>query len=417
MKHSYVHILRATALFAGISLAACTDNTAPIDTGRTASNSANAAASMAISAGDNQSGLAGSALAVAPAVVVEDGNGAAVAGATVSFTVTQGGGAVQNRTATTNAQGVASAGAWTLGSTQGANVLEATSGSLTPVRFVATGTAAASTSPVPTTGSYNITIRWLASATTAQQQAVAAAVSRWQSVITKDLPDVPLNSPANTCFDGQPTINERVDDMIIYVEFVAIDGAGKTLGESGPCYVRSDSNLPLVGHLKLDAADLDMMQRSGTLDDVVLHEMGHVLGIGTMWPDKNLIVGSGSPDPRFTGSAAIDAYHAMGGLDATIAVENTGSAGTRDGHWRESTFGNELMTGYISGTPNPMSPMTIASLTDLGYGTNAAAASGYTLANKTSGVMAQGIEIGGHEKLHRPQWKVDHLGRKTKILI
>jgi hypothetical protein len=48
-------------------------------------------------------------------------------------------------------------------------------------------------------------------------------------------------------------------------------------------------------------------------------------------------------------------------------VENTGGAGTRDGHWRESVFGNELMTGFYNSGPNPLSAVSAASLRDLGY--------------------------------------------------
>ena len=69
---------------------------------------------------------------------------------------------------------------------------------------------------------------------------------------------------------------------------------------------------------------------------------------------------AGTDDPRFTGGWALNTYRGLGGADPWVAVENTGSEGTRDGHWRESTFGNELMTGYISVASNPMSSITIA---------------------------------------------------------
>ena len=50
-----------------------------------------------------------------------------------------------------------------------------------------------------------------------------------------------------------------------------------------------------------------------------------------------------------------------------MPVEGTGGAGTRDAHWREKVFGDELMTGWISGPTQPLSRTTIASLADLGY--------------------------------------------------
>ncbi len=413
MKH-LVHSMRALGVAALLAIAAgCADSPTDTPTLNGGQASTAAAASMQAVAGSSQSATVGTAVPVAPAVVIKDTQGAPVAGVRVNFTVTMGGGNVNAPSTVTDAQGLANAGGWTLGSGQGGNVVEATSSNLTPVRFLATGVAAAP-APAPTVGAYNITIRYLATATTRQQQAVARALARWQVVITNDLPDIPMTAAANACFTGQPALNERIDDIIIYVEFVSIDGSGNTLGEAGPCYIRSDTDLPVVGHLKLDAADLALMERSGTLDDVVLHEMGHILGIGTLWPDKNLVQGAGTTDPRFTGRAALAAYQGFGGTAASIALENTGGAGTRDAHWRESTFGDELMTGYISGTPNPLSALTIASLADLGYGTTADAASGYTLSGSSAGIVG-GIDLHGREKVKRPKFRVDRNGRKQQI--
>jgi hypothetical protein len=50
-----------------------------------------------------------------------------------------------------------------------------------------------------------------------------------------------------------------------------------------------------------------------------------------------------------------------------VPVENTGGPGTRGSHWRESVFGNELMTGFIDAGSNPLSAVTAASLRDEGY--------------------------------------------------
>ncbi len=47
-------------------------------------------------------------------------------------------------------------------------------------------------------------------------------------------------------------------------------------------------------------------------------------------------------------------------------------------HWRESLFGNELMSGYIASSGNSISRITVASLADIGYMVNMAAADSYT---------------------------------------
>lgn len=69
------------------------------------------------------------------------------------------------------------------------------------------------------------------------------------------------------------------------------------------------------------------------------------------------------------------------GSGAGVPVENTGGPGTADSHWRETIFRNELMSGFISGTGNPISRMTVGSLADLGYQVDLDAAEPYQLPN------------------------------------
>jgi hypothetical protein len=109
----------------------------------TATGTSGAAGNIAIVSGNGQTATAGSAVATAPSVRVTDANGNTVAGATVTFAVASGGGTITGASATTNASGVATIGSWTLGTVAGPNTLSATSGSLTPVTFTATGVAGA----------------------------------------------------------------------------------------------------------------------------------------------------------------------------------------------------------------------------------------------------------------------------------
>jgi hypothetical protein len=95
-------------------------------------------------AGDSQSATIGTAVSTLPSVIVKDANNNPVSGVGVTFTVTSGSGTVSGGSATTGSNGIATAGGWTLGSTAGTNVLTATSGTLTPVTFIATGTATTS---------------------------------------------------------------------------------------------------------------------------------------------------------------------------------------------------------------------------------------------------------------------------------
>lgn len=98
--------------------------------------------SIAISAGNNQAAPPETAVPIAPSVIIRNPAGNPVAGTTVTFSVTSGGGTITGATATSNAQGIAAVGSWTLGAALGANTLQAAAAGLTgsPVTFTATGT-------------------------------------------------------------------------------------------------------------------------------------------------------------------------------------------------------------------------------------------------------------------------------------
>ena len=110
-----------------------------------------APASLAVSGGDGQSTFAGAALALTPTVTVRDAAGQPVAGAAINFEVVSGGGSIAGSVATSNAQGIATAGPWTLG-TSGEQIVEARLGSLTPARFRATISTGIVDATIPASG-------------------------------------------------------------------------------------------------------------------------------------------------------------------------------------------------------------------------------------------------------------------------
>jgi hypothetical protein len=75
-----------------------------------------------------------------PSVTVTDADGGPAVGVLVNFDVTGGGGALQYPVASTNDQGVASAGFWQIGPTVGANTATAEVTGLPPVSFSVTST-------------------------------------------------------------------------------------------------------------------------------------------------------------------------------------------------------------------------------------------------------------------------------------
>ncbi|MFL5493851.1 MAG: Ig-like domain-containing protein [Gemmatimonadales bacterium] len=102
-------------------------------------------ASIALVGGDQQTAPAGTAVPVAPSVVVRDAAGTPVPGVPVRFSVTSGGGSVSGGEATTGAEGTTAVGTWTLGANPGSNTLRAEADapgvSGNPVTFTATGVA------------------------------------------------------------------------------------------------------------------------------------------------------------------------------------------------------------------------------------------------------------------------------------
>jgi hypothetical protein len=190
-----------------------------------------------------------------------------------------------------------------------------------------------------------------------------AAATRWQRVIIGDLPGFVVPGYG------------FVDDLLISVSIAPIDGAGGILGQAAPVYYRTSSLLPIQGNITFDSADVARMVADGSFSDVVLHEMGHVLGIGSMWSREGLSNGFNA----YFGAAGIDAYRQLGGVGAYVPLETSGGSGTAGVHWSEAVFGNELMTGFISGGSNPLSILTIASLKDQGYSVNFGAADPYAI--------------------------------------
>jgi hypothetical protein len=202
-------------------------------------------------------------------------------------------------------------------------------------------------------------------------------------MILGDVEDVLADVPASS-FGCYPSLNETIDDVVIFADIVTIDGAGGVLGQAGPCLVRSDSWLTAVGQMRFDIADVTTLETSGRLNDVITHEMGHVLGIGSLWQAQGLIQNRGSSDPWFSGPTAQAAFLAATGpagyTGNVVPAENTGGPGTRDVHWREAVATNELMTGFLNTGANPLSAITVTSLRDQGYLVNDAAADPFTLA-------------------------------------
>ena len=186
-------------------------------------------------------------------------------------------------------------------------------------------------------------------------------------------------------------INNTV--LTITASAATIDGVGGVLGSAGPTtgkgLIGGRFLYAETGEMFFDSADIGSLESNGSLQNVILHEMAHVIGIGSLWSSSAVgiagyqelyVAGSG----QYTGAAALAAWKSeFNQPGATfVPVELGGGAGTANGHWNEVNGGGsntgivsnitgkdfryELMTGWLN-SPTFISTVTLGAFQDLGY--------------------------------------------------
>jgi len=383
--------------------------------------------------GAGQIALIGYPTNIRPAIRLAGAGNAPVSGAQVTFAVASGGGSVTGATTTTDVNGVAQVGKWTLGASAGSNTLTATVTGAgianNPVTFTATGVNAGFTITIQNTGP---------AFSPGVKAAFDSAVAFWQRTIYQTSGTSTVTSGTGQCGQGSPAINQSVKDLLILARIDSIDGPGKVLGSAGPCQVHPISGLTRLGTMRFDSADMNNLFGNGQLNEVIRHEMGHVLGFGTLWDPSTggpvLCIGNvSSPgtliDTYFSCDHARAAFDTIGGASYTgglvVPVENCGpaspagcGAGTIDSHWREPVFTNELMTGYLdTGTTNPVSLVTIAAMEDIGYTVNYGAAETYVHTfSSPPAVRSAPVLVELKDDVYRgPIYTTDRTGRLVRI--
>ena len=141
-----------------------------------------------------------------------------------------------------------------------------------------------------------------------------------------------------------------VPEINITANLVGIDGFGGVLGQAGPTDVAtySQDNGPFsdertwaisqAGDMQFDVADFRSGQFTNKeLQGIVIHEMAHALGFGSLWQQNGLIGADGNYD--FDGFG-LRTYRAETGnpLQASIPVEMDGGPGSAGAHWDDGVF-------------------------------------------------------------------------------
>lgn len=135
--------------------------------------------------------------------------------------------------------------------------------------------------------------------------------------------------------------------------------------QAGPLRQSFSSDI-LGGLLEIDSADLQTAIDRDIFEFLVLHEIGHIMGLGTMWNENDLPHQIDAGSATYTGSRGVAAWNDIGCSGALPLV------GTNDlSHFSETCLVNELMTPTLQfGRTALVSGITMAALEDLGYQVN-----------------------------------------------
>jgi len=219
-----------------------------------------------------------------------------------------------------------------------------------------------------------------------------AAAQKWMQIITADIPS-----------EEVPGIGV-IDDVLILVGFTTFSSAG-VLGAAGPRWVRSADNYfqTAFGQTVFNIALFDAADQSYWYS-VILHEIGHVLGLGALWPTDfngfvNVPTGTTGCTNEYTASrgGAKAAYLEAGGLLTDALNGNvppvetmTGRVGSDCGHWSFALFPELMCFAINQNFLPPLSKITIGALYDLGYEVDYSQAEPYNI-NRASFALLQSV--------------------------
>jgi hypothetical protein len=212
-----------------------------------------------------------------------------------------------------------------------------------------------------------------------------AAAKIWEDIIKNEFTDVPADTKVSVK-DPQTnkfinfTLDYKIDDLVVFVGARNIGGSGGALAIGGPSsayyigssldtrYNSSDNFEPWTGSISFNTSKSwffdatpntsnDIPVISNDFLSVAVHELGHVLGIGTSKAFGSFIVGNSFYGPNakaLNGNNPIPLNSEMDHVQDDFLIGNVGS---------EAVMGPSL----AAGKRKLPTPLDIALLADIGY--------------------------------------------------
>ena len=173
-------------------------------------------------------------------------------------------------------------------------------------------------------GAFDIELVYLDNGlSSAQKSLMAQATRRWEQVIIGDLPDISYRRyPYNEWDDflqARIRVSDTVDDVRIFVRVRPIASqtttGNPTIGTGFSFQIRASDSLPILGAVLLNSDLLDEVEAQGLLDELMLHELGHCLGVGISWDHFGLLYNSSRQN--HTADTYFAGFQARRGLRST----------------------------------------------------------------------------------------------------
>ncbi len=113
------------------------------------------------------------------------------------------------------------------------------------------------------------------------------AAATWQSLLLGYQDGFIIARTSGSSYSNGQTLST----VFINANVSPIDGVGQILGSASPTEAVLDTSgfiLTTDGVMTFDSADVALLAQLNLLEAVVLHEMAHVLGFGTLWNANGL---------------------------------------------------------------------------------------------------------------------------------